>query len=325
MNIKSVASPLVHTWQGLGFWSGTRHRHLLIMSLSPAKESRFTDFFINLCVLVNFLLPVIPLYFIIQVLLMRNEPGVAGFTAVVISLFFVPLAVVVFSFYRRVLVWPSLARDPRETAELFDDSAYRLLATKGTARWKLFGITLGQTGITGFALYSCGGLRNGALLLAVYLAIWLPAIAAFWLAAKVTKGAFTGYATFSDGDKILMGLRVTTNLTLVTAIIVGFVVGAAFAAIYVAFAVVLAIGAFVIWRAFAAQTDPVNTAGLFDTSEKKAMRQWQDTSGSTHIDAAGRITEAHTGSLIGTVDDTGRVTGVSGDHLGQVGGTGKLH
>lgn len=46
---------------------------------------------------------------------------------------------------------------------------------------------------------------------------------------------------------------------------------------------------------------------------------------SKHIDSDGRITKAHRGSLIGIVDDAGRVTGASGDHVGQVGGDGKLH
>jgi len=325
MNIKSVTSPFVHSWQGLGFWSGFRHRHLLIMSLSPAKESRFTEFFINLCVIVNFLLPVVVIYFLSQALSLRQDPQAAPFTAVLIALFVWLFAIVGFSFYRRVLVWPRLARDPRAMAELFDDSSYGLLAMPGMARWKLFGLSLGQVAITGVALYSSGGLRNGVLLLTICLAIWLPAAISLVLAAKVIKGVFADNATFSDADKVLMGMRLTTDLTTVTALVVGFVVFAAFTAIYLAYLAVLVIGALILWRVFAAQTAPVNTVGLFDAPAKKTTRQWRDTSGSTHIDGEGRITQAHTGSLIGTVDEAGRVTGGSGDHVGQVGGDGKLH
>lgn len=325
MKIKSVTSPFVHSWQGLGFWSGFRHRHLLIMSLSPSKQSRFTEFFINLCVLVNFLLPVIPLYFLSQALSMRQDSQTAPFTAVLISLFVWLFAVVGFSFYQRVLVWPKLARDAREMAELFDDSSCGLLAVKGLARWKLFVIALGHVAITGLGLYYSGSLRNGLLLVTISAAILLPAGFAFFLAAKVTKACFAGNDTFSDADKTLMGMRLATDLTAVAALVVGFVVLAAFTAIYLAYMAIFVIGAFILWRAFAAQTDPVNTAGLFDAPAKKAPRQWHDASGSTHIDGDGRIAQAHTGSLIGTVDEAGRVTGASGDHVGQVGGDGKLH
>jgi len=295
------------------------------MSLSPAKQSRFTEFIINLCVLVNFLLPVIPLYFLSQALSMRQDPQTAPFTAVLIALSAWLFAIVCFAFYRRVLVWPRLARDPRAMAELFDDSSYGLLAMKGMVRWKLFCISLGQVAITGFALYSSGGLRNSVLLLTIYLAIWLPAIFSLVLAANVIKGVLADNNTFSDADKVLMGMRLTTDLTAVAALVVGFVALAAFTAIYLAYLAVLAIGAFILWRAFAAQADPINTAGLFDAPAKKTSRQWHDASGSTHIDGEGRITQAHTGSLIGTVDEAGRVTGASGDHVGQVGGDGKLH
>jgi hypothetical protein len=327
MITKTISSAFVNTFKGIGFWSGFRHRHLLIMGLSPSKQSRFTEFFLNLCVLVNFLLPVFAIYLLIQFIQAPpagKAPQADPFEAVILSLYVGFFAVVGFSFYRRVLVWPRLARDPREMAELFDDSSYGLLTLKGTARWKLFGISLGQISITGLALYYSGGLRNGALLIAIYLALWLPAILAIVLAAKVIKGVYAGNDTFSDADKLLMGMRLTTDLSAVTALIVGLVVAVAFQVIYLAYLAVLAIGAFILWRAFAAQTAPVNTAGLFDAPEKKTTRQWQDTSGSTHIDGDGRITEAHTGAFKGTVDDTGRVTGASGDHLGQVGGNGKL-
>ncbi len=253
-----------------------------------------------------------------------KDSQAAPIEAVVLSLYVGFFAVAGFSFYRRVLVWPRLARDPREMAELFDDSSYGLLTLKGMARWKLFGISLGQISVTGLALYYSGGLRNSALLLAIYLALWLPAILAIVLAAKVIKGVYAGNDTFGDADKLLMGMRLTADLSAVTALIVGLVVAIAFQVIYLAYLAVLAIGAFILWRAYAAQTDPVNTAGLFDTPERKATRQWQDTSASTHIDGDGRITEAHTGAFKGTVDAAGRVTGASGDHVGQVGGDGKL-
>jgi hypothetical protein len=331
MITKTISSAFVNSYKGIGFWSGTRHRHLLIMGLAPAKQSRFTEFFFNLCVITNFLfsvililLPVITIYFLAQPGPMRQNPQAAPFEAVILSLYVGFFAVVGFSFYRRVLVWPKLARDPREMAELFDDSSHGLLTLKGMARWKLFGISLGQISITGLALYYSGGLRNGALLIAIYLALWLPAILAIVMAAKVIKGVYAGNETFGDADKLLMSMRVTADLSAVTALIVGLVVAIAFQVIYLAYLAVLAIGAFILWRAFAAQTDPVNIAGLFDTPEKKTSRPWQDTSGSTHINGDGRITEAHTGAFKGTVDNAGRVTSGSGDHVGQVGGDGKL-
>ncbi len=324
MTAKTISSAFVNSFKGLGFWSGTRHRHLLIMSLSPARESRFTEFFINLCVLVNFLLPLIAIYFLSQALSMRGDPQAAPVVAVLLSVSVWLFAVVGFSFYQRVLVWPKRAFDPREMAELFDDTAHGVLKATGMARWKLFAIALGQVAVTGLALYYSGSLRNGVLLLTIYLVILLPAGAALVLAAKVTRGCFTGNETFSEGDKALMGMRVTTDLAAVAALVVGFVVAAALTAIYLAYLAIFAIGAFILWRAFAAQSDHVNTAGLFDAPEKKSTRQWEDTSGLTHIAKDGRVFEAHTGALKGTVDDTGRVTDVSGDHVGQVGGDGRL-
>lgn len=323
MITKTISSTVVNAYNGIGFWSGFRHRHLLIMGLTPANQSRFTEFFFSLCVIANFLFPLTAIYFLSQAPSFGKDPGAAPFEAVFLSLYVGFFAVVGFSFYRRVFVWPRLVVNPSETAELFDDSSYGLLARKGAARWKLLGISVGQISLTGLALYYSGGLRNGTLFAAIYLAFWLPAIIAVILGVNVIKGIYAGDDTFSRADKFLMGVRLTADLSAVTALIVGLVVVIAFQVIYLAYLAVLAIGAFILWRAFAAQTDPVNTAGLFDTPEKKATRRWRDTSGSTHIDGDGRITEAHTGAFKGTVDDIGRVTGAAGDHIGQVGQDGK--
>lgn len=316
MSIKSITSPFVHTWQGLGFWSGFSLRNRLIATLKPAKESQVTNIIMGLCVIVSALVPFTAAYELVRTApAFREQEAAISFSTAVAF-----IAVISFAFIRRVFVWPGLSLPAHETAQRFEEASFAMLATSGSTRWKLIGLSVAQAAITVSAIvYVKQNLIGGALV--IYLAVWLPALIALAGAVALTRTYHAGGDSFSDGDKALMGLQVSMNLTVVASIVATILVYAA--TIILGLAIFIVAG-LILWRAFAGRTDPANTDGLFESAKAPTDTQWRDTSGATHVAGDGSVRQAHTGVLLGNVDATGRVIDSDGSYKGSVGGDGQL-
>lgn len=316
MSIKNITSPIVHIWQGLGFWSGFSFRNRLIATLKPAKDSAVTNLILGLCMIVSALVPISAVYELVRTApAFRVQEAAISFSTAVVF-----VAVVAFAFYRRVFVWPGLSRPSRETEQSFEEASFAMLAKSGGARWALIGVSLAQSAITVASIvYVKQHLVGGALV--IYLAVWLPAVAALALAIAATKSFHAGNESLSPGDKVLMGIQVSTNLTVVAFIIAGMV---AYAATMIIGLAVFVIGGLILWRVFAGRTDPANTAGLFETAKAPVTSQWRDPSGAAHVDGEGQIRQAQSGVVLGNVDGTGRVTSADGSYRGSVGSDGQV-
>ena len=99
------------------------------------------------------------------------------------------------------------------------------------------------------------------------------------------------------------------------------VVSAAFMLIYLALFIVVA---FILWKVFAANTDPANSIDLLGEEKKPATVRWRDPSGTVHVDQDGQVRESHSGTLMGNVDSAGRVSGTDGTYRGSVGSDGRV-
>lgn len=315
MERNSVLSPLKNAWHGLWFATGFTLRNRMIFALKSTRDGIVANTFVGLFLILSALVPFIAVYQLYDKAALFRETQ----AAMDISLCVVYLTATLAAFCWRVIVWPLRVENPAGTQALFDEASWAILSSKNGTRWTLIVLSVIQVAFALFAIgYIDAHVHSAA---AVYVAIFGSAAVVLALSAVAIRIFYKSDNRFSAGEKTLMGVHVSTNLTVVAAVVALIVVSAAFMLIYLALFIVVA---FILWKVFAANTDPANSIDLLGEEKKPATVRWRDPSGTVHVDQDGQVRESHSGTLMGNVDSAGRVSGTDGTYRGSVGSDGRV-